>query len=72
MIGLQESFEDFCRELAARYDLDLGEPRFANRTQPVDVDSALRDRIAEDNALDIELYEFAVALHASRVASSQR
>ena len=38
---------------------DLGPPLFANRTQPVEVSDAFRARIAEDNAYDVELYEFA-------------
>jgi len=30
-----------------------------NRTTPVDVTDSFRARIAADNALDVELYEFA-------------
>jgi hypothetical protein len=30
-----------------------------NRTAPAEVPDALRERIATDNALDIELYDFA-------------
>ena len=38
---------------------DLGLPVFMNRTTPVDVIRGVPERIAADNALDIELYEFA-------------
>jgi hypothetical protein len=59
VIGIQERFEEFCAELERRFGWDLGPPLFANRTEPVDIDPAFRDRIAEDNAYDIELFEFA-------------
>jgi hypothetical protein len=59
VVGFQEDFESFCAELTARFGWDLGRPVFMNRTEPVDVPEALRTRIAEDNALDIELYDFA-------------
>jgi hypothetical protein len=59
VIGVQERFDEFCDELARRYRLDLGPPLVTNRTDPVEPGDALRDRIAEDNAYDTELYEFA-------------
>jgi hypothetical protein len=59
VVGLQEDFEGFCRELEARFGWPLGAPFYANRTTPVDVPQSFRDRIAADNALDVELYEFA-------------
>ncbi|GIU89464.1 MAG: hypothetical protein KatS3mg010_0563 [Acidimicrobiia bacterium] len=34
-------------------------PELANRTEPVEVAPAFAERIAHDNALDVELYEFA-------------
>lgn len=55
--GLQEHFEDFCDELTARFGWDLGEPVTVNTTEPVEVSDGFRARIAEDNALDLELYE---------------
>ena len=64
-VGLQESFEDFCEEVAARFGWHLGEPETANTSVPVDVPERFRARIAEDNALDLELYEFARVLLAS-------
>jgi hypothetical protein len=43
-----------------RFGWDLGDPDLtANRTQAVEVSDELRDRIALDNAFDVELYEFA-------------
>jgi hypothetical protein len=59
VVGVQERFEEFCAELERRFGWDLGPPLFANRTEPVDVSDAFRARIAEDNVLDTELYEFA-------------
>jgi hypothetical protein len=61
-VGLQEDFEDFCDRLAARFGWRLGEPEVVDTTAPVEVPESLRARIAEDNALDVELYEFAKLL----------
>jgi hypothetical protein len=66
--GIQPRFEEFCDELAARYALDLGSPLRANATEPFDASDELPDRIARDNALDLELYEYAAALYAERRA----
>jgi hypothetical protein len=66
VIGLQEDFESFCRDLEARYGWPLGGPFFANRTQAVDVAPSFRERIARDNAMDVELYEFARELTRAR------
>lgn len=63
VVGVQPRFEPFCDELERRFGWDLGTPLVANTSTPVPVDDALRDRIAEDNALDIELYH-----HAERIA----
>jgi hypothetical protein len=61
-VGLQEHFEDFCDKLTARFGWRLGEPVTVNTSAPVEVPESLRARIAEDNAIDIELYEFAKQL----------
>jgi hypothetical protein len=61
-VGLQEHFEDFCDELTARFGWRLGAPERVNATAEVEVSDSLRTRIAEDNALDVELYEFAKRL----------
>jgi hypothetical protein len=65
-VGLQEHFEDFCAELTARFGWRLGEGvTGVNATRPVEVPESLRARIAEENAFDVELYEFAKRLLAS-------
>lgn len=61
VVGFQEQFEEFCTELNRRFGWDLGDPVVANRSEPVEVPASFRDRIAEENALDVELYEFATA-----------
>jgi hypothetical protein len=63
VLGLQEHFEDFCDELTVRFGWRLGKPvTGVNATRPVDIPESLRARIADDNAIDIELYEFAKQL----------
>jgi hypothetical protein len=69
VVGLQEEFESFCRELEARFGWPLGRPFYANRTQPVDVSDTFRKRIATDNALDVEFYEYARELVSERAAT---
>ena len=64
--GLQEEFEAFCAELEARFGWTLGSPLWANRTAPADIPASLLERIAIDNALDVELYDFAVEAYAER------
>ena len=59
VVGFQDHFEAFCAELTRRFAWDLGPPIFMNRTSPVPISDDLRRRIAEDSALDVELYEFA-------------
>jgi hypothetical protein len=66
LFGLQEHFDAFCDEFADRYDLDLGSPIFANRTEPEVASEALRSRIADDNQLDMKLYEYARSLWETR------
>jgi hypothetical protein len=66
VVGLQDQFDDFCGELTRRYGLDLGPPRFANRTAPSPVPDGLIERIATDNELDVELYRFARRLCEER------
>lgn len=66
LFGMQEHFEEFCTELADRYGLDVGEPLRTNTTEPADVPDGLADRIAEDNALDMDLYHWARRLYEER------
>jgi hypothetical protein len=72
VVGLQERFESFCDALATRFRWDLGQPQFANRTRPMEVSSALRERIAADNELDARLYRFARQLTADGAEPRQR
>ena len=72
VVGLQERFDEFCHELTARFGFDLGDPVRANQTRPRDAERppALCERILEDNALDVELYDFAVELVDRRRADA--
>jgi hypothetical protein len=65
-VGIQEQFEPFYDELVQRFGFADHSRLVANSTPPAEMSQSLRDRIAEDNALDIELYEFARKLVASR------
>lgn len=61
--GLQEAFESFSGELESRFGWDLGDvAAYPNRTEQTTVSDELRERIAHDNAFDIQLYEFAKRL----------
>jgi hypothetical protein len=64
--GFQESFEEFCAELTRRYGWDLGEPIRANTTEPSEASPELIERILDDNRIDVEFYEFAQHLAATR------
>ena len=66
LFGLQDRLDEFCDELAVRYGLDLGMPVRSNTTDPVEIPPGLIDRIAEDNALDMELYDYACKLYEER------
>jgi len=70
VVGLQDDFEDFCRALEARFGWDLGEPVRINQTTPEPVDPSFRERVAEDNFADVELYRFAADLVRGRRQSS--
>ena len=68
LFGLQDQLDEFCDELGARYGIDTGEPMRTNTTEAYDVPQSFRDRIAEDNALDVALYDFACDLYRRRHA----
>lgn len=59
VVGIQEDFDAFCSTLESRFGWDLGAPVVANDTPHEPVSDAFRRRIAEDNAMDVELYEHA-------------
>ena len=69
VVGLQEHFEEFCAQLERRFGWRLGTPLQANQTKVEHVSAAFRARIAADNALDVELYQYALRLSASRLQS---
>jgi hypothetical protein len=69
-VGLQERFEEFCDHLQQRFGWNLGASLHANRTEPVLVPTSFRDRIAEDNSMDVELYEYAQDLYEERRVAS--
>jgi hypothetical protein len=60
--GIQEDFETFVQRLQHRFGWDLGPPVRGNVTKPCEVSDSFRSRIAEDNRLDMELYEYACKL----------
>jgi hypothetical protein len=66
LFGLQSRFDEFCAELAERHGLAVGGPLRRNTTELVDVPDRFADRIAEDNALDMELYAYACRLYEER------
>jgi hypothetical protein len=72
LFGLQDRFEELCDELADRYGLDVGQPMRSNITERAEVPDGFADRIAEDNALDMELYEYACALYRERRSAGPR
>lgn len=64
--GLQEKLEEFAQRLERLFGWDLGPPVRENVTAPGRVSDSFRRRIAEDNRLDMELYEHASALLRER------
>ena len=56
--GFQEELEAFAKRLERRFGWRLGPPVHENVTRPTDVPDSFRRRIAEDNRLDMELYEY--------------
>jgi Sulfotransferase family len=66
VVGLQEGFDEFCATLQQRFGWNLGAPLYANRTEAIEVSSSFRDRIAQDNWMDVELYAHAERLYEER------
>jgi hypothetical protein len=60
--GIQEDLEAFVERLQRRFGWELGPPVRGNVTTPSEVSDSFRSRIAEDNRLDMELYEYALKL----------
>jgi len=60
LFGVQEDFDTFCEELSSRFGWDLGDGTLlANQTSAMDVSEELKERIAHDSTLDMQLYDFA-------------
>jgi hypothetical protein len=60
LFGLHEDFDTFCEELSSRFGWDLGDDALlTNQTSAMDVSDELRQRIAHDSTLDMQLYDFA-------------
>jgi hypothetical protein len=69
-LGLQERFDEYCEHLELRFGWQLGDPLHANRTEPVAVSESFCARIAEDNSMDVELYDYAQELYNERRAGA--
>lgn len=73
VLGLIERYDEFLDEVEARFGWQIVRGARKNATPASEigpVDPALRRRIAEDNALDMELYEHARELLGLRRAAS--
>jgi hypothetical protein len=57
--GIQEDLEAFAQRLQRCLGWELGPKGHGNVTKPYEVPDSFRSRIAEDNQLDMELYEYA-------------
>jgi len=65
VVGLIERYDDFLDEVEAQFGWQIVRGAKKNATPATDldpVDPALRRRIAEDNAIDVEFYEYAQGL----------
>lgn len=70
VIGVQENYTAFCTELGDQYGWSVPGKYRANRTDSSEVVSeAFRRRIAEDNSLDNEFYQFALDVIKQRGSS---
>ena len=67
MLGVHERYGEFVDDLNEQFGWRFDRPR--NRRvsrEPWDVGVAFRRQIADDNAVDVELYEHARRLHERR------
>jgi Sulfotransferase family len=65
VLGLTERYDDFLRDIEARFGWVIEPDARANATPASEIEpvsEALRRRIAEDNPFDVELYEYARGL----------
>src|SRR5688572_23706339 len=69
IVGLTERYEDFLDLIVDRFGWEVNRGVRANVAPPeheLPASDELRRRIAEDNAIDVELYEHAVQIVAER------
>lgn len=71
-LGLLERFDEFCDALERRFGWNLGPSQRVNESDRFEASDRFRARIAEDNAMDIELYEFATRLYEERRSALSR
>jgi hypothetical protein len=64
--GLQDDLEGFAQRLEQLFGWRLGPAVHVNVTAPTEVPASFRKRIAEENRLDMELYEHARELLGAR------
>jgi hypothetical protein len=68
ILGLQERYPEMLDAVAQRFGWQTGEVENTHVSEGEwDVPDGLRERIAEDNAIDIEFYRFAQELYRDRV-----
>jgi Sulfotransferase family len=60
--GIQEDLEAFAQRLQRRFGWELGATVHGNVTTPSEVPDSFRLRIAEDNRLDMDLYQYGCEL----------
>jgi FkbM family methyltransferase len=66
VLGLQEHFGEFLDEVAQRFGWQIESVTDRHVSNSEDVSNAFRQRIADDNAVDLEFYEYARDLYAGR------
>lgn len=70
VVGVTERYGDFCAQIERSFGWELGDVPNRRVAEPTDVADSLRERIAADNQLDLELHRHAVALVDARARST--
>jgi hypothetical protein len=68
ILGLNDRYDEFLAEVTCRFGWSTLPSPNRRVSEPTDVPVSLRRRIAEDNAYDLEFYEYARDVHAARAA----
>jgi hypothetical protein len=66
VVGVTERYKEFVGELTRRFGWQLRTGGRANETDAIEIDPVFRRRIADDNAIDVEFYEYARAIGGSQ------